>query len=515
MGRRASRFAMGLAGLLLVAACSASEVPGETGDAGDEGASQSVRFLIAENFWADWTPYQSTAQSQHRLNQHIYDTLLEFPSGELDQPEPMLATEWTQVDDTTWEFTLRDDVTFHSGEPFTAEDVKASVELASGTAGVETVLQSRWVPTTGEVVDDHTIRLVTETPFASMFNAIRQTPIVAAADIEKGPEAMAQKPNGTGPFEVVGDTETVKTLAANEDYWRGPPQIDKLVWEFVGDAQTRTNALLAGQADAIDRVPAEQQPTIEGADGYTLVSATASEQVNLWSVPGREPLWDSSPELRRAVMLAIDREALVENLVQGESVVAQSFLPSETLFHQEGSPAYEQDLEEAARLVQEAGAQGLEFELWVASGFLPRAEQVGEAIVANLNEIGLNARLVTSDVAGLVDDSQSGSGTGLLYHLSWSSSGDPDAASGIYASPNRWTAGDETIDRLVEQGKTTIEPGPREQAYADLQAYLWEQLPHIPLYYSDFTVAYSDDLHDLRVLPNYETNFYPASKTAS
>ncbi|WP_129667707.1 ABC transporter substrate-binding protein [Phytoactinopolyspora endophytica] len=505
---------------LVITACSANEVPGENdaddqggdaGDSNDTSGDDSVRFLIAENFWADWVPYQSTAQSQARLNVHIYDTLLQFPSGELDQPVPSLATEWEQVDATTWEFTLREDVTFHDGTPLDAEDVKASIELASGATGAETVLQTRWVPTTGEVVDDHTVRLVTEEPFASLLNAVRQTPIVSSEDIEAGQDTMAQEPNGTGPFTLVEESETKKTMEANEDYWNGPPEIGELVWEFVADPQTRVSALLAGQADAIDRVPAEQHATIEDEDGFSLVSATASEQVNLWSIPDREPMWDESPELRRAVMLAIDRPALVDSLVMGESVTADSFAPETTLHHTSGSPSYEQDLDEARQLVQEAGAEGLEFELWVASGFLPRAEQVGEAIAANLNEVGLNVRVVPSDVAGLVDDSNSESGTGLLYHLSWSSGGDPDAALGIYATPNRWTAGDETIDQLVAEGKTTTDPQQRAAVYDELQAYLWDELPHIPLYYSDFTVAYSDRVRDLRVLPNYETDFYPAS----
>lgn len=516
---RLSRLAVLATGFLLVAACSPSEVPGEEpAEAGVEDAAEAgdgdepagtVRFLIAENFWADWTPYQSTAQSQSRLNHHIYDTLLAFPSGDLGDPQPHLATEWEQIDDDTWEFTLRDDVTFHDGQPLTGHDVKASVELASGASGEETVLQGRWVPTTVEVVDDHTVRFEMESPFASLFNAIRQTPIVSAEDVEAGSERLAANPNGTGPFMLDSETETIKTMVANPDYWGGPASIDTLVWEYVGDAQTRVNALLAGQADAIDRVPPEHLPTIEEADGFELISATASEQVNLFSVPNRVPEWDENPDLRRAVMLAIDHEALVDSLVQGESVAAQSFLPSETLYYSPGEIDYSQNLEEARSLVEEAGLEGLEFDVWAASGFLPRGEQVTEAIVANLNEIGLQARLVTADVAGLVDDSVDG--TGLLYHISWSSGGDPDAAAGIYASPNRWTHGDDTIDRLVEEGKTTTDETEREAIYDELQQYLWEELPHIPLYYSDFTVAYSEQLQDLRVLPNYETNFYPAS----
>lgn len=507
--RWTTRALAGAAAMVLVAACSAREVPGESENEG--GPTGSVRFLIAENFWADWVPYQSTAQSQHRLNTHIYDTLLQFPDGNLDDPQPMLATEWEQLDETTWEFTLRDDVTFHDGQDFTAQDVKASVERASGATEAETVLADRWVPTSVEVVDKHTVRLVSESPLSSIFDAIRQTPIVSAEDVEAGDDALATAPNGTGPFKLAEETETKKTMEANNEYWNDPPRIETLVWEFVGDAQTRVNALQAGQAEAIDRVPAEHHETIEQADGIAMESMTASEQVNLWSVPNRVPKWDRSPELRRAVMLAIDRQALTENLVKGNSVVAQSFMPSETLYYTEGEPAYEQDLEEAQRLVQEADAEGLSFEVWVASGFLPRGEQVAQAIVQNLNEIGLDAELVTTDVAGLVDDAHGDGGSGLLYHLSWSSGGAPAAAMGIYGSGNPWSDGDPRIDELLARGKTEMDSAQQESAYTELQAYMWEKLPHIPLYYSDFTVAYTDKLEGLRVLPNYDTDFYPAS----
>ena len=122
------------------------------------GPAGSVRFLTAENFWADWSPYASTALSQLRLERQVYDYLVDFPSGDLAQPEPMLATAWQQVDDLTWEFELRDGVTFHEGEPFTADDVKASLELATGFSG-ESAYAINWVPVEVEVVDPLTVRL--------------------------------------------------------------------------------------------------------------------------------------------------------------------------------------------------------------------------------------------------------------------------------------------------------------------------------------------------------------------
>jgi peptide/nickel transport system substrate-binding protein len=490
--------------VLFLVACSPSEVPE------DEGPTGRVRFLIAENFWADWSPYQSTAQSQFRLERQIYDTLVDFPTGDLASPEPMLATSWEQIDGRTWEFTLRDDVAFHDGQQFTAEDVKASIELASGATDVETVLAGRWVPTTVEVVDDHTARLTTEVPFAPLLSVLRQTSIISAEYQAEGQEALAERPNGTGPFKLREETETRKVMEANLDYWAGPPQVQELVWEFVGDAQTRVDALLAGDAHAVDRVPPEQLARIEQADGYSLASFTATEQVNLWVRPGRLPTWDESLPLRRAVMLAINRTELAENLVLGHSVAAASFLPSQTLFYSAGSPPYDQDLEEAARLVAEAGAVGTEFELWVATGFLPRAEQVVQVIEQNLRDIGLEPQVVTTDVAGMIDDIFSDDGTGAFYHLSWSNAGDPHLAAEVYSDAFVWSVGTEEFEDLLAQGLSTLDPVEREQVYVDLQAHLWERLPHVPLYYSDFTVAYSDRLEGVRILPNYETYFYPA-----
>ena len=76
---------------------------------------------MAENFWANWDPYQNTAQSQFRINEQIYDHLVEFPTADISRPTPGLATSWRRVDARTWEFELRRGVRFHDGQRFTAE----------------------------------------------------------------------------------------------------------------------------------------------------------------------------------------------------------------------------------------------------------------------------------------------------------------------------------------------------------------------------------------------------------
>src|SRR5262249_11822228 len=140
-------------------------------EAATRSASQSgtVRFLIAENFWANWEPYQNTAQSQSRINEQIYDHLVEFPTGDISRPRPALATSWRRLDRRTWEFKLRKGVKFHNGQDFTGRDVKASIELASGATKTKTVDAGLfWVPTTVQIVDDFTVRLRTKQPFGAL-----------------------------------------------------------------------------------------------------------------------------------------------------------------------------------------------------------------------------------------------------------------------------------------------------------------------------------------------------------
>ncbi len=509
---------------LVLAACAADEEVADDPDDDDVEAvdddapdpepadGQAVRFLMAENFWADWSPYASTALSQKRLERHVYDYLVDFPTGDLEQPEPSLATSWEQLDDTTWEFALRDDVVFHDGQPLTAADVKASVELASGFSG-DSAYALTWDPAEVEVVDDHTVRISTEEPFAPMLAELWWTPILSAEWLEGDPARLESEPNGTGPFQLVDDDVNVKTMERNDDYWGEPPHIETLIWEFIGDPQTRLNALLSGEAHAIDRVPPEHLEIIEAEDGVDLVSVAGIESVNLYIPPGRMPLWDENPDFRRAVNLSFDRGPLVDNLVMGAAEVAGSFLPTNTLYYQEQSPPFTADPEGALEALEAAGVPdgGPPFEIWVAEGFLPRAVPVVEAIVDQMQAVGLNPQVVTSDVAGLIDDAFSEDGTGSMYHLSWASAGDPHQAAAVYSSAFAWYFGDEELDALIDEGKTTLDPTAREQVYADLQAHMWEQAWHVPLYNSDFTMGKVSSLEGVLVQPHtFRTDFHTA-----
>lgn len=484
--------------------------------------SGEVRFLVAEAFWANWHPYLHTAQIQSRIEQQIFDPLVRVESDDIAALSPALAETWQNVDETTWEFTLRQGVTFHNGQPFTAADVKASIELATGATAEETSSAADFVPTTVEIVDDFTVRLVTATPFAPLLSGLNTLPILSAADIQPsddpatpsaGSEALKAAPNGTGPFRLVDDQNDVKTMEANPDYWGGAPAIQTLVWEYIQDSQTRLNALLAGQADAIDRVPPEHLPILQETPDIGLISTVGLENVNLWIRQDAPPPWDN-PKLREAVAWSIDREALVSALVGGASEVAATHIPNKALYAAAQEPVYTFDPERAMAALAEAGLETPpEVPLWGVTGFLPRGREVAEAITDSLQQVGFPVQLQVTDVAAIIDALFSADKPGLMFHLSWSSNGDPHTAlATLYHSPGAWTGADDpTIDDLIDQGAATTDPAARGDVYAELQAYLWQNLPHIPLYNSDFTIAHRAALQGVVALPNFMTYFNKAT----
>lgn len=486
--------------------------------------SGEVRFLVAEAFWANWHPYLHTAQIQSRIEQQIFDPLVRVESDDIAALSPALAETWQNVDETTWEFTLRQGVTFHNGQPFTAADVKASIELATGATAEETSSAADFVPTTVEIVDDFTVRLVTATPFAPLLSGLNTLPILSAADIQPsddpatpsaGIEALKAAPNGTGPFRLVDDQNDVKTMEANPDYWGGAPAIQTLVWEYIQDSQTRLNALLAGQADAIDRVPPEHLPILQETPDIGLISTVGLENVNLWIRQDAPPPWDN-PKLREAVAWSIDREALVSALVGGASEVAATHIPNKALYAAAQEPVYTFDPERAMAALAEAGLETPpEVPLWGVTGFLPRGREVAEAITDSLQQVGFPVQLQVTDVAAIIDALFSADKPGLMFHLSWSSNGDPHTAlATLYHSPGAWTGADDpTIDDLIDQGAATTDPEARGEVYAELQAYLWQNLPHIPLYNSDFTIAHRAALQGVVALPNFMTYFNKATLT--
>ena len=333
---------------------------------------------------------------ERMVNDNIYETLMaRTPEGEL--VPGLAAAEPTQIDETTWEFDLKDGITFHNGEPFNADSVVASVERIIDPENASEQMGYLNTITGAEKVDDDTVRITTSGPdpiLPSRMYWMKMIPAEYAAS-----EDIGSAPVGTGPYKFVAwDRGNEITLEANEDYWDGgAPEIKNVTYRFVGEPGTRLSGLMAGEFDVIIGLLPEfvssvpKSAAVDGLETSVLILGTDNEIV-------------SDPKVREALNLAIDRDAMVEALFQGYASVAggHHINPRAFGFNDELEP-YAYDPEKAKALIEEAGASGKTIRIVGEPGrWLKSREQV-EAIAAYWNAIGLDVSIEIQEFSQYLD----------------------------------------------------------------------------------------------------------------
>ena len=289
---------------------------------------------------------------ERAINDNVYETLLaRTPAGEL---VPGLAADLpTQVDDTTWEVTLREGVQFHNGEPFNAESVVASVDrimrlIEEGVTDNDGFFGTF---TGAEAVDDTTVRITTDGPDGVVPSRLYWLKMIPASAVDA--EDLSDSVIGTGPYTFVEWARGERVvLGANPDYWDGAPSIDQVEYRFISEAGSRLAGLLSGEYDLIanlnpsDVGQAPKSASIQGQEHPVLI-LDADEGIT------------SDPDVRLALNLAVDKQAIADGLFEGFAVVDNGQLLSPSILgHNPELEPYPYDPEEAARLIEEAGVAG-------------------------------------------------------------------------------------------------------------------------------------------------------------
>ena len=409
---------------------------------------------------------------ERAVNDNIYETLLtRTPEGELS---PGLATELpTQVDDTTWEFKLREGVTFHNGEPFNAESVVATVERMIGLVERgETDMDGFFAPLAGaEAVDEATVRITTAEPDAVLparMYWLKQIP----ASAKDSPD-LSDAPVGTGPYRFVEQQQGVSVqIAANPDYWGDAPSIATVNYEFADDSATRLAGLKSGKYDLITNLApqdvgqAPQAANVQGQEHPTII-LNADAGIT------------ADPNVRKALNLAVDKEALVENTFGGYATVepGQLLSPSILGFNEELEP-YAYDPEEAKRLIEEAGVQGQSIDLIGESGRWLKDRELLEAVAGYWNEAGVDVNLEILEFGAYLDvlfDRENRADS--IFVSSSNDLLDPDRqlstfyeAGGIGASNS-----DQELADLIASGRTELDPDARADIYKEAVKLAYDQ----------------------------------------
>ena len=259
---------------------------------------------------------------------NIFDSLLRKTRD--GQNVPALAESFERDTDTSWVFHLRPGVQFHNGEPLTAAAVKFTIDRIFGP-DLESTRASdfKWIDRV-EIIDELTVRIVANEPFALADHFFTELQIVPPNNFtEVGDVAFDEMPVGTGPFEFVRwNRGNQIVLQRNENYWDGPAEVDAVVFRFISSAASRVATLLSGNADLITDPPISAQRQIDANPNARFASATGTRVVFVGLDAVQEsPLQDVL--VRQAMNYAIDKVSIVDNLLSGLGEQTTTLLTSQ------------------------------------------------------------------------------------------------------------------------------------------------------------------------------------------
>lgn len=361
-------------------------------------------------------PHSQNEGPTHTLNHHIYETLVgRAVDGSLT---PRIATEWgiSDEDDTVWVFKIREGVKFHDGQTLTAEDVVFSLDRArtppSGMAALHAAVQEV------TAVDEHTVHVKLAGPAPLYVQNLTNTFIMskawaeehdttAAPNFAAGEESYSvRNTNGTGPYRLVSRDPEVRTVLTRfEDHWDEAPQVTEIIYTPISEAATRVAALLSGEVDIVQDVPVQDIARLEGTDGIRVVRGPENRNIFFSYDMTSEKLASANvddnpfakPEVREAMALALDRDAIRQVVMRGESDPSAAPLPPFVNGWTEEMHAYSgPDYDRAKELMAEAGYEnGFSVDLHCPNDRYLNDEAICQALVGMLGRIGMSVNLVS------------------------------------------------------------------------------------------------------------------------
>lgn len=445
----------------------------------------------------------------------IVENLVQYELGSTAL-KPGLATEWSANEDSTvWTFKLREGVTFHDGTPFNAEAVKFNLDRWNDPShphhyADEGKTYTPWSWVFGgpvgegildvvEIVDDMTVALHMTGPTglvpsmvaASYFGLDSPTAVMEAGADYGTPSVGAV---GTGPFMFSEWLEGERVvLTANQDYWAGTPGVAELVFRGIEDPTARLAELQAGSVDiAVDLNP-DDLSVVEGDDSLVRVPGPSLNIGYLAMHQANTPLDDL--RVRQAIAHAIDWEELVAAFYGELGLRATEHIPPAFDWARGGVPAYEYNVEEAQRLLAEAGyPDGFDTELWympVSRPYFPAPEPIAAAMASYLAEVGINASLQTEDWGVYLDNYDTGKYP--MYMLGWSPDyGDPDNYLYTFFGPSAadslgWPS-EEALGYL-DGAREATDQAVRGDLYNQLNNLVFNDIPSIPVAHNSVLYA--------------------------
>jgi peptide/nickel transport system substrate-binding protein len=416
----------------------------------------------------------------------VYSTLVGYTPDY--QIVPDLATAWKQVDDTTYTFTLREGVTWHDGTPFTAEDVKATIErIADPKTG--SPWQGKWTPVASmDISQPNTITFKLNAPYAPFVSNLTYLAILPkGADVTK----LKNTAMGTGPFKfaewIPGRSVT---LVRNDKYYvEGQPYLDTLDFRVTPDNTARTTALRTGDLDWVEYVPFKDIDLLEQEGTLEVVGGPSSWYDHI-EINGHTRPELKDVRVRQAMAWAMDRDEYVDSALFGHGTPLRGGPIPPWSWAFTGQEVYpKQDYDKAKELLQAAGYENgfklkmiapTNYEEMVSNAQIFAEQMKPLKIVVSVETLEWSTFLASTDYD--------------VTSTAWSSFVDPDEYTYLtFHSGQPWEATgitDPALDKLMEQGRSTLDQAKRKEIYAQVERKIAELVPYLFIDLHDAYEAY-------------------------
>jgi len=471
-------------------------------------------------------------ESDRAVDQLIFNSLVKFDSRGIPQSD--LAESWgVSKDGTVYNFSLRTDVYWHDGEPFNSQDVLYSIGLLQSQHNlIPEDLRNFWAEVEVVALSDIQLQFLLPEPFAPFldylsFGILPEHVLGGLGLDELVDHPFNLAPVGTGPFRfqsLIVENEKIAgvVLEAFDAYFLESPYLDEFIFRYYPTSQDALTAYREGEVEGIGKV----HPSI-------LADVLSEPELAVYTT--REPLLTmtylnlnnpevgflQNPDFRRALLAAINRDAIIEQVFNGQAVQANGPILPGTWAHYNDLEQVPFNLVEAKRLFVSTGVTldeeaeiylsetDLEIALTLLHPDTPEHTQIAEQIQADWENLGVNVTLESKPYESVLEDLSLRDYETALVDINFTRSPDPDpypfwAQAQVQSGQNYAEWDNRSASEFLELARMTVDIGERERLYRNFQVLFMRELPSLPLFYPVYTYAVTEDINGISLGPLFE-----------
>ncbi|WP_454283812.1 ABC transporter substrate-binding protein [Roseovarius sp. MBR-38] len=446
-------------------------------------------------------PARTKIGEEYIVNNLVFSALTEITAdGEV---LPDLAESWSANETLTeWTFELRDDVTFHDGSRFDAEDVKATIERVMDPETASTARVNFAIVESIDVIDDDTIRFVLNEPYAGFPDILGDRHVrIVPSELDS---ELTTEPVGTGPFRFVSFQPGNRvTLERNDDYYiDGQPKLNGVVMQIIPERSAQIAALETGEVHLLWDITPEMVMENEGNDEIIIDSIPTSTWDGVIMNAAVPPFDDQ--RVRKAIAMALDKTFLTEVALFGTGTPTNTMIPPNHPFYNDALDIQPADLDGAKELLAEAGlGDGFDVTLYVPAG-RPTRERLGVAVAESLAQINVNVEVQRVPWDRFISEIEGKAGfftDGFYSRPTLDTSIYPWYHSSGSWNSQLWHYENPEMDAVLDAARSARSDEERAEAYREFQRIAVEEPAGVIPYVMNHANAYSPRVQDFSSHP--------------